>query len=160
MKIVLCTAAVIGLAASLGGCATVTRGTTTKFTVASTPPGGAVKTSTGFTCDPTPCSMTMPRKESFDVTVTKAGYAPKTLHVRSSVSGGGAAGLAGNVLIGGVIGMAVDGTSGAMDDLTPNPLQVDLEPEGAPAAPATTASSAPSAPADATAAAPQAHTQP
>ena len=27
--------------------------------------------------------------------------------------------------------MAVDGTSGAMNDLTPNPLHVDLDPQGA-----------------------------
>lgn len=141
MKSFIYAAAALGLAASVGGCATVTRGTTTKFTVTSTPPGAAVKTSTGFTCAATPCSMKMPRKESFDVTATLDGYAAKTLHVRSGVAGAGAAGMAGNLVLGGVIGMAVDGTSGAMDDLTPNPLHFDLGPAtAATPAPAETAS--------------------
>jgi hypothetical protein len=43
------------------------------------------------------------------------------------MSGAGGAGLAGNLLVGGPIGGAVDLTSGAMNDLTPNPLQVTLE---------------------------------
>lgn len=128
-------AVAVGLAASLGGCATVTRGTTTQFAVTSTPPGAAVKTSTGFSCDATPCSMKMPRKHEFDVTVTKVGYQSKTQHVRSAVAGAGAAGMAGNIVLGGVIGMAVDGTSGAMDDLTPNPIHFDLEPDSAAADP-------------------------
>jgi hypothetical protein len=129
MKAVAHLLSVIGLAASLGACATVTRGTTEKFTVNSTPPGAAVKTSTGFSCASTPCSMKVPRKTAFDVTLTKAGYVTRTEHVRSGVAGGGAAGLAGNIVAGGVIGMVVDGTSGAMNDLTPNPVNATLEPE-------------------------------
>jgi hypothetical protein len=145
MKIVTYSVAAAALAACLGGCATVTRGTTTNFTVNSTPPGAAVKTSTGFTCEATPCSMKMPRKTAFDVTVSKAGYVTKTQHVRSEVSGGGAAGLAGNVVAGGVLGMVVDGTSGAMDDLIPNPMSVTLDPEAAPAAQAPASDPAPAA---------------
>jgi hypothetical protein len=34
--------------------------------------------------------------------------------------------MAGNVIFGGVIGAVVDGSSGAMNDLTPNPLVVIL----------------------------------
>jgi hypothetical protein len=44
------------------------------------------------------------------------------------MSGGGGAGFAGNILAGGLIGMGVDATSGAMNDLMPNPLHVDLLP--------------------------------
>jgi len=131
MKVLVYIASSLALASSLGGCATVTRGTTTQFNVTSTPPGAAVTTSTGFSCSPTPCGMKVPRKDGFDVTVTKTGYTPKTLHVRSVVAGGGAAGMAGNIILGGVIGMAVDGTDGAMNDLTPNPLDITLEPEAA-----------------------------
>jgi len=124
----------LAVSASLGGCATVTRGTTTEFKVASVPPGAAVKTSTGFVCDATPCSLKMPRKDPFDVTLTKPGFKDATVHVRSAVGGGGAAGMAGNLVAGGLLGMAIDGTDGAMDDLTPNPLNVTLEPaDGAPA---------------------------
>lgn len=136
-------AAVLSL--SLGGCATVTRGSTEEFKIRSTPPGASVKTSTGFSCDATPCSLKLPRKNAFDVTVSKQGYTAQTVHVRSAVSGGGAAGMAGNLVAGGIIGMAVDGSSGAMDDLLPNPVDVTLEAAG------TAQASAPATPADAAA---------
>jgi hypothetical protein len=141
MKCVAYAASAAAVALCLAGCATVTRGTTTDFKVASTPSGASVTTSTGFSCSPTPCVIKkMIRKEAFDATITLAGYKPKTAHVQSLVEGGGAAGAVGNVLVGGVIGVAVDATSGAMDDLVPNPLSVTLEPvDTAAAQPATEA---------------------
>jgi hypothetical protein len=103
-----------------------------------------VKTSTGFTCGPTPCQIKLPRKTPFDATITLTGYEPQTVHVRSEVGGGGAAGMAGNVIAGGLIGMAVDGSDGAMNDLKPNPLTITLQPVTTSAAPA----ASPSASAD------------
>ena len=143
MKAIIYAASVLAFAASLGGCATVTRGTTTQFTVNSTPPGAAVKTSTGFSCAATPCSMKMPRKTAFDVTLTKAGFATQTVHITSAVAGGGAAGFAGNLVAGSIVGMIVDGSSGAMDDLTPNPLAVTLNPDSATVAAAQTSPAKP-----------------
>lgn len=118
--------ALLGVALSLPACATVTRGTSQTFTVESTPPGARVSTSSGFTCDATPCTFRMPRKDGFRATVSMDGYVTQEHDITSEYAGAGAAGFAGNVLIGGVIGMAVDGTSGAMKDLTPNPLVVTL----------------------------------
>lgn len=46
--------------------------------------------------------------------------------MQSEISGAGAAGMAGNVLIGGVIGAGVDAGTGATKDLRPNPLSVQL----------------------------------
>jgi hypothetical protein len=120
----------VGLS-SLGACATITRGTTQQVTVESSPPGAAVRTTTGFTCEATPCTFKMPRKEGFNVTISKDGYKPATVTVESKVAGGGAAGFAGNIIAGGVIGMGVDATSGAMQDLVPNPVSVTLEPVAA-----------------------------
>jgi hypothetical protein len=74
----------------------------------------------------------MPRKESFVITVSKAGYKPVETHVKSGLAGTGAAGFLGNALVGGVIGAGVDVSSGAMLDLTPNPLHVTLVAEDAP----------------------------
>jgi len=143
MKYLLCAASALALCTCLGACATVVRGTTTDFKVASTPPGAAVSTSTGFSCSPTPCTIAkMPRKTPFDATVTLAGYQPQTVHVASKVSGSGSAGFAGNMVAGGVIGMVIDGSDGSMDDLAPNPLSVTLTPVGA--APAASATAAPS----------------
>jgi PEGA domain len=123
MRILILAAA--GLA--LAGCATVTRGTNDTWTVNTTPAGAAVKTSNQHACDATPCTFKMPRKSEFDVTISKAGYKNWTGHVTHHVSGGGSAGMAGNVVLGGIIGAGVDVTSGAMLDLAPNPLNVTLE---------------------------------
>lgn len=118
--------ALAAFAITLPACATITRGSNQDFTVESTPPGARVSTSNGFQCDSTPCTFRMPRKNGFRVTVSREGYVSQEVEVTSGVSGGGAAGMAGNVVFGGVIGAVVDGTSGAMKDLSPNPLVVVL----------------------------------
>jgi hypothetical protein len=131
--------ALAGLALTLPACATVTRGTSQDFKVESTPSGASVTTSNGFACDATPCSFRMPRKDAFTVTLTLPGHDTATAEVTSEFSGAGGAAMAGNLLIGGVIGGAVDATSGAMNDLKPNPLHVTLYPTGTtPAASAVT----------------------
>jgi hypothetical protein len=124
----------------LPGCATVTRGTSQKFVILSAPPEAQVMLSTGQSCV-TPCTLKLKRKHGFTATFTKAGYEPYSAEVKSKFSGGGAAATAGNVLIGGLIGAAVDGSSGALNNLTPNPLKVKLV--ASPAAPADTAPPAP-----------------
>ena len=116
------------LALSLPACATITRGTTQQFTVETTPPGARASTSNGFECVSTPCTFRMPRKDPFRVTVALDGYASQTVEVTSGVSGAGGTAMAGNILVGGLIGGAVDATSGAMNDLKPNPLVVVLQP--------------------------------
>lgn len=118
--------ALLGATLLLPACATITRGSNQDFTVESTPPGARVSTSNGFQCESTPCTFRMPRKNGFRVTVSREGYVSQEVEVTSGVSGGGAAGMAGNVIFGGVVGAVVDGTSGAMKDLSPNPLVVVL----------------------------------
>ena len=43
------------------------------------------------------------------------------------MSGGGGAGMAGNVILGGGIGAILDANNGATQELVPNPLKVTLE---------------------------------
>ena len=132
----------IGVALFLPACATMTRGSSQQFTVESTPPGAQVSTSNGFECQATPCTFRMPRKDGFSITVAKDGYVAQTHEITSSVSGAGGTAMAGNILIGGIIGGAIDATSGAMNDLKPNPLVVTLrtpaEEAGAARTPVTT----------------------
>lgn len=116
----------VGVALSLPACATMTRGTTQEFTVESTPPGAQATTSNGFECVSTPCTFRMSRKDAFNITVSNEGYVSQTHEITSSMSGAGGAALAGNVLVGGIIGGAVDASSGALNDLKPNPLMVVL----------------------------------
>ena len=120
--------ALFALGATVSGCATVTRGTHEVWTVNTTPPNASVKTSNGFACDATPCSFTMNHRETFDVTITKPGYREWHGQVTHQFSGGGGAAFAGNVVLGGGVGMIVDTASGATQKLVPNPLNVTLEP--------------------------------
>lgn len=112
---------------SSGACATITRGSDTKFEVRTSPSGAEVQTSHGYKCT-TPCSVKMPRKSEFQAKIIKPGYKTVLATVGNRISAGGGAGVAGNVLLGGGIGMGVDVLTGAHLDLRPNPLIVVLEP--------------------------------
>jgi hypothetical protein len=131
-----------GLAPAVAGCTTITRGTEDTFVVETDPPGAEVSTSNGFACKSTPCALRMDRDSEFVVTIEKEGYETATASVSHEVAGGGAAGMAGNVLFGGLIGVAVDAGSGAMYDLVPNPLRVTLSPIEDPAGPSVAAAGA------------------
>lgn len=113
----------------LPACATVTRGTSTAWEVTSTPSGARVETSNGFFCQATPCSIKMPRRSEFIATFTLDGYQPATVTVTNKIATEGGVAMAGNVLVGGLIGAGVDAGTGAMLDLTPNPAHVDLRPQ-------------------------------
>ena len=63
------------------------------------------------------------------VTASREGYVPQSVFVDTKVSGKGAAGFAGNIVAGGVIGMGVDVATGATLDHTPNPVVIRLQPE-------------------------------
>jgi hypothetical protein len=112
---------------NITGCATITRGSTQAWTVQTEPSGADVALSTGQECV-SPCTLKLKRKKSFTVTIVKEGFNEVTTQVVSQVAGAGAAGMAGNVLVGGIIGMGVDAATGATKELKPNPLTVTLEP--------------------------------
>jgi len=118
---------VVALAAACGGCASITRGTTDQVQIQSEPAGAEVHTSMGQVCT-TPCTLQFNRKDEFTVTATKPGYHSAQMPVGTRVAVGGAAGFAGNVLIGGVVGMAVDASTGAALEHYPNPVMLTLVP--------------------------------
>ncbi|WP_420480263.1 PEGA domain-containing protein [Brevundimonas sp. FT23028] len=115
------------IAVSLPACASIIRGVDEDFRVESTPSGAQVSTTNGFECAATPCTFRMPRKSNFVATVSMDGYVTQEVSVVGRVSRDGIVTMAvGNGILGGGIGAAVDATSGAMRDLTPNPLVVEL----------------------------------
>jgi len=81
----------------------------------------------GFVCV-TPCTLQVGRKDEFTVTVSKRGYQPAEIAVTTKVNGEGSAAFAGNILIGGIVGMAADASTGAGLDHVPNPVEVNLVP--------------------------------
>lgn len=120
----------IALAASLGfaGCASVTRGTSEKVVVTSDPADANIRTSLGHSCPQSPCTVEVSRKVEFTAYAEKNGYKPGSHFIRTKLAGNGAAGLAGNILLGGIVGMGVDAATGATLDHYPNPAHIYLAP--------------------------------
>lgn len=108
------------------GCASITRGTKEVVVIDTTPQDAEVRLSTGMT-GRSPASFEVGRRDTITVMISKPGYVSRTIVLQSEVGGGGAAGMAGNVLFGGIIGAGVDAGTGAMYEHKPNPLMVVLE---------------------------------
>jgi PEGA domain len=124
------------IAAPCCGCASVTRGTTENISISSTPAGATAEISgldNPTTCV-TPCVVIAKRSADITVTINKEGYETQVIPLTKEIPGTGAAGFAGNVLLGGLVGMGVDAATGAAMDHKPNPVTVTLQP-AAPALP-------------------------
>src|SRR6476646_12136869 len=125
---------IVALSVMLGGCASVTRGTTENISISSTPSGVEAVVSgleVPTTCT-TPCAVVVKRNADISITFQKEGYEPQIVPLSRDIQTGGAAGFAGNLLLGGVIGMGVDAATGAALDHHPNPVIVTLAPIAAP----------------------------
>lgn len=121
----------VALAMTVSACASVVRGTSEQMAFVSDPPGATMTSSTKDACPATPCSLEVERTDEFDVTFAKAGYRPETVPVRTRAVTAGGAAMAGNILVGGLIGVGVDAATGAAMDHFPNPVVAKLVPEGA-----------------------------
>ncbi|MEM7359014.1 MAG: PEGA domain-containing protein [Pseudomonadota bacterium] len=141
---------VLPLLALATGCASITRGSNDALEVNSTPSQADVKvyrTNAGFNAkelknntveDPTnpgmspligktPASFKLARKGEYRVVISKEGYKTAEVEVGNRLSGAGGAGMAGNAIFGGLVGVVVDASTGATKDLTPNPIDITLE---------------------------------
>ena len=133
MKIKLITAIVASI--SLSACATVTKGSNDTVKMTSVPSEASVVfEDTAQKLQParcqTPCEIEMNRKRSYLATVSKAGYEDYVVVMEPKLSASGGTAMAGNLLLGGIIGAGVDAATGASKDLTPNNLEVTLAPKG------------------------------
>jgi hypothetical protein len=124
-------------AALLSSCATITRGSTEQIQIVSDPIGIHAHTSLGHACV-TPCTLQIARKDEFTVVFEEPGYETVSVPVITKVNGGGGTAFVGNVLVGGLIGMGADASTGAAYDHVPNPVFAKmtrvtvLPPRGAP----------------------------
>ena len=117
--------AIIVAANLITGCATITRGTEQDVPFNSTPQKATVSVSSKQCI--TPCGLKLKRNQTHKVMMSKVGYRDAGAVLTPSIEGAGAAGFAGNVIVGGVIGMGVDAASGAMYTLNPQTVHLDLE---------------------------------
>jgi hypothetical protein len=120
-------------------CATIVSGSTQSVKFRSNPPGAHVvmeppyldakKKEETFT---TPNEKALSRKSAYKVVFEKPGYKSVTRYIQNGEMNGW---VWGNILFGGLIGILVDWSTGAMNSLDPVELTVNLEPVGRDALP-------------------------
>jgi uncharacterized protein YceK len=109
------------VAASLSGCATIMHGGNQPVGFSSTPSGAQVYVDNQVV-GVTPVTATLSRKDQHVVRVEMQGYAPYEMRLNRGMSGW----VWGNLLIGGIPGLAIDAISGAIYKLTPTEVNASL----------------------------------
>jgi hypothetical protein len=113
-------------AATLAACATIMHGTTQDVGLSSMPTGATVSVDDGPKGQ-TPLITKLSRKDNHVVKIEMPGYQPYEATVTRSVSGW----VWGNIVFGGLIGLAVDAVSGGIYKLSPEQLQGTLATQNA-----------------------------
>lgn len=108
--------------AVISGCATIMNGDNVNLPVYTTPSGATIVINGSTYTSPT--TVMVPRgKGDFKLHIEKEGYQPVDILLTQSVDGW----LWGNVIFGGLIGLAVDFISGDAYDLEPELISQDLQ---------------------------------
>jgi hypothetical protein len=116
--------AVIGMLAvtTLAGCATILQGSRQQLSVASRPTGARVLVD-GKEVGTTPVVAHLKRKDKHVVRVELQGYQPFEMPLARSTSGW----VWGNLVFGGIPGLAIDAITGGMYKLKPEQIDATLE---------------------------------
>jgi len=107
----------------LCGCATIIHGTTQKIHVSSEPSGADVQEDS-IKLGQTPVSVTLKRKSDHVLIISKKGYQTEQRVIMHVIHGA----VAGNIIVGGLIGWGVDAVSGGQYRLVPEMVHVVLKP--------------------------------
>ena len=113
-------AAVVALT-MVAGCATIINHPTQAIGFSSRPAGASVRVD-GVVQGQTPLVKKLSRKDNHMVSFELEGYEPFRASLAPTVSGW----VWGNILLGGLIGLAIDATTGSMYKLTPDQVTAEL----------------------------------
>lgn len=109
------------LCISMTSCATIIHGKKQDIQVTSTPPGAVVRV--GDIATTTPGEITLDRsKPRYTLVFEKEGYKPVTVELRRGLDGW----LFGNILLGGIIGIAIDFLTGSAYKIYPGDVDVNF----------------------------------
>lgn len=114
---------------ALGGCCSIIHGTKQDVGISSSPTGAAVKID-NVPNGNTPVVAKLTRKDTHVVHIEMPGYQPFDATITRNVSGW----VWGNIVFGGLIGLAVDAIDGGMYNLTPEQVTATLSANHAAAA--------------------------
>lgn len=109
------------LLTSLTSCATIMHGTRQSVGIASNPTNASIFVDRTYVGN-TPIVVEMSRRDNHIIRLELEGYEPYEATFSRQLSGWGF----GNILFGGVIGLAVDAISGGLYMLTPDQVQAEL----------------------------------
>jgi len=107
---------------STGACATIIQGSHQSVAVTSTPAGAAISVD-GRPMGVTPSTLRLERKDSHVLRLALDGYQPYDMPLERKTSGW----MWGNLVFGGVVGIVIDASTGAMYKLTPSTITTNLE---------------------------------
>jgi hypothetical protein len=113
--------AVIAVVLFVSGCATIIHGSKQTVGISSNPTKATV-TIDGQLIGETPVSTILTRGDNHIVSIELPGYMPYETNLIRKVDGW----IAGNIIFGGLIGLAVDAISGGMYKLTPEQIHSEL----------------------------------
>jgi uncharacterized protein YceK len=109
------------VAASLSGCATIMHGGSQPVGISSNPTGAQVFVDNQV-MGVTPVTATLSRKDHHTVRVEMPGYAPYEMKLTRGMSGW----VWGNLIFGGIPGLAIDAITGGLYKLTPDEVNASL----------------------------------
>lgn len=109
------------LALLTSSCGTIIHGSKQDVSISSNPSSASV-TIDNQEIGKTPLTTNLSRKDHHMVKIELAGYLPYETKLTRKVDGW----IAGNIIFGGLIGLAVDAITGGMYKLTPDQIQAEL----------------------------------
>lgn len=116
---------VIAITIFISSCATIIHGTKHNVGISSNPTGAEV-TIDGQYYGTTPVTADLARKNDHFIEIDLEGFLPYSTPITHKVSGW----IAGNIIFGGLIGLAIDAISGGMYKLTPDQIHAELREKG------------------------------
>ncbi len=122
MKKILTLGFVVLFVFTFTNCATIIHGSQQSVSISSNP-SKAFVTVDGREIGKTPLTIDLKRKDHHTVEINLDGYLPYETKFTRKVDGW----IAGNIIFGGIIGLAVDAITGGMYKLTPDQISADLK---------------------------------
>jgi hypothetical protein len=113
----------LSAAALLTSCSTIVSGTSEDVHIRSTPSGANVKVN-GVTRGVTPAEFELSRRQNHTVLIELPGYKPHQVELKKTFNPW----ILGNLFVGGLIGIVVDLSTGAVYKLDPYEVNATLEP--------------------------------
>ncbi|MCK5565591.1 MAG: PEGA domain-containing protein [Planctomycetes bacterium] len=109
------------LSSLLTGCGTIIHGKYQTVPVSSEPSGAQVRSSSGQTCI-TPCELNLLRDNEYVLVAELDGYHAQQTNLGKDTSGW----FWGNIILGGIVGGAIDKATGSGDKLVPAKVHIDF----------------------------------